>query len=86
MLVKQQRHDTDLLEPQLEEGLAVGGRSSLLMLPTMVDVLPTGCALPSLPRPGAHAAPLMQRCNLTRRTNMLMCKHGGIAMSSLRQA
>ena len=30
--------------PQLVEGLAVGGRSSLLMLPTMVDVLPTGCA------------------------------------------
>ena len=34
----------DEFHRQLEAGLTAGGRSSLLMLPTMVDVLPTGCA------------------------------------------
>ena len=33
----------DEFHRQLEAGLTAGGRSSLLMLPTMVDVLPTGC-------------------------------------------
>ena len=33
----------DDFQQQLEAGLAAGGRSSLLMLPTMVDVLPSGC-------------------------------------------